>query len=268
LSELRFVQILESSGQAVPSSKLSNPFFIQPKICSLSFVSIALSTIRLASFPAMADCYLNTDAVAPWRRVLCNDIKPFSLSYEQAVDLVEYSLKASDHQTIWQWESFASFEIKLRGRSPENRNLLLGYFHLFSKTFFLGTFNEANCPVEVILKEAENDSRWVDNQKRKIQREGYAECKTFCKQSEGSSEIFIFESKTTDPKIGLREYLQVLAHEMTHSLFQIYVCRCRHKCWFRRETEYGVTGHGLPWQKCAQKVEEFLKKSLHLEANL
>jgi hypothetical protein len=52
----------------------------------------------------------------------------------------------------WHMEGFASPGSKLSGRIPEDVDLLMEYFHIFSKLFFLGTVTTANCNVEVTLK--------------------------------------------------------------------------------------------------------------------
>lgn len=201
----------------------------------------------------MSECNLDTNAVALWRRAPPRtNIQPLSLTYEQAVDLVEYSLAASDHR-IWRLKRSLYYEKKLRGGKPE-MDLLIEYFNLFSKTFFLGTLTAANCSIELICKE---DSRWAENQESQLKIGGFAAHRP----PEARSEICLFEMEITDSNTQFFTYLQMLAHEMTYSFLQINVCQCQHSCGRSGAAKKGVTGHGLPWQKCAQKVEEFLKKS-------
>jgi len=252
----------------VLSSELSNASLVQPKV-SLRFVLQVLSTDLLVPYFAMSECYLNTNAISSWR---CDppdtNIKALSLNYEQAVDLIKYSIAASTCQNAWYSQGFIHSELKLLERSPEDLDLLLKYFHIFSETFFLGILTTTNCPIEFILKGTKDDPRWTDNKKSSLNMRGYARGSKSDKQSRARSDIFIFEDETTNLEDRFRQYLQTLAHEMTHSFLEVFVCRCRHKCGLLQAAELGLTGHGLAWQRCAQRVENFLKKYLHPEAHL
>jgi hypothetical protein len=150
--------------------------------------------------------------------------------------------------------------LKLLERSPEDLDLLLKYFHIFGETFLLGVLTTTNCPIEFILKGTKGDPRWTDNKKSSLKIRGYARGSKSDKQSKARSDVFIFEDETTNLENWSRQYLQTLAHEMTHSFLEVFVCRCRHKCGLLQEAELGLTGLGLAWQRCAQRVENFLKK--------
>jgi hypothetical protein len=58
----------------------------------------------------------------------------------------------------------------------------------------------------------------------------------------------------------IKNYLEVLLHEMLHAIFFIYTCRCEHGCTQRHSYEAGggpyLESHHLGWQAAAFAVEE------------
>lgn len=156
-------------------------------------------------------------------------------------------------------EGFARPGSKLSGKIPEDVDLLMEYFHIFSKLFFLGTVTTANCKVEVTLK---NSSTWKINQRNTRNKLGYATDPRPCPPSEVRSDIVLFELETEDPETRFISYLGELVHEIAHAFLCIFTCHCERKCRpLRRETK-GLTGHGLPWRRCAKLIEDYLRKSI------
>ena len=68
----------------------------------------------------------------------------------------------------------------------------------------------------------------------------------------------------------LQLYLGSILHEMVHSFFNIYVCKCEVRC-ARKSTEMeedGCTGHGLPFLRVARGIEKFIKGNLGMDITL
>jgi hypothetical protein len=59
----------------------------------------------------------------------------------------------------------------------------------------------------------------------------------------------------------IKNYLNVLLHEMLHAIFFIYTCRCQHGCKQRHDHEAGgyhheIESHHMEWQAAALAIEE------------
>jgi hypothetical protein len=59
----------------------------------------------------------------------------------------------------------------------------------------------------------------------------------------------------------IKNYLEVLLHEMLHAIFFIYTCRCEHGCKQSHEHEAGgyrryIESHHMEWQAAALAIEE------------
>ncbi len=77
------------------------------------------------------------------------------------------------------------------------------------------------------------------------------------------SVIRIYE-RFLDSRDRLKRYMDVLLHEMIHSLVSNYCCRC-HSCNPSLQDYLGQTGHGVGYIKLAKEAEAFAKRMMNID---
>ncbi|KUJ08849.1 uncharacterized protein LY89DRAFT_327299 [Mollisia scopiformis] len=220
---------------------------------------------------AMSACHLSSEDLPKsskerytnWFRT-----KPLSLTHEQAIELINDANLAPEKLRILTYRFTWRLQA-LECGTMSNQVLLEQFLPIFDMIFFFDLLQPELCQLRFIAKGA---PKWIANFEKKSGRMNAYTNRCERKESSIISRITFFEKDLADDKTQTLAHLGTLAHEMLHSFFHIYVCRCEEKCKAHLKEKNGLTGHGLPWHRCALTIETALQKaldpSIHLSRTL
>lgn len=133
---------------------------------------------------------------------------------------------------------------------------------VFNKAFFRGALSPARNPLEFIRKNNTDGSpnkKWTSSKAGLSQPDGAL-------PGSRRSVIRIYET-SLDSGDRLKYYMNVLLHEMIHSLEINYCCRC-HSCNSGLQDFWGQTGHGVGFIKLLKKAQAFAKRMMNIDLHV
>lgn len=186
-------------------------------------------------------------------------LKPGSYSYEDlSAALIDHLSRTEDEYTPIQLEGLQTY--KYNGSwnlgNPENIEDLRKFYDIFNAVIFNG-----------VLPSSSHKLHWYERTHKQGTEGAYCEFNqpgeeldTRFKIEQPFSRIWMKPAQYCQQTDRISWYLNVLAHEMLHSLFAIYACRCSFACSEKhRAALHDWLGHCASWQAAAYAIEQAIE---------